>query len=332
MKAPGWWWSPRPTLAATALAPLGAAYGALTAARMGRRSTRVNVPVVCVGNLVVGGAGKTPTAIALAALLRSMGATPAFLSRGYGRDAARGAAVIPVDPARHAAADVGDEPLLLAMEAPTFVATDRVAAARAAIAAGADVLVLDDGLQSPALGKDWTVAVVDGGAGIGNGLCLPAGPLRAPVERQWPSVSLVCIVGEGAAGDRLDIRARDAGKPVARARMTLDPAIVAELRGRRLLAFAGIGRPEKFFDSLRAAGLDVVGARAFPDHHRFDAADRDALVRAAIESGATLVTTSKDRVRLPKDFPVHAMPGRLDFGETGGIVAALMALRAVSRP
>ena len=178
MIAPRFWARERPGLAARALAPLGALYGLATARRMARPGTRVDAPVICVGNYVVGGAGKTPTAIAVARLLQNAGERVAFLSRGYG--GAPRAAPTRVDPHLHGALAVGDEPLLLARVAPCWVGADRVAAAREAIADGASVLVLDDGLQNPALVKDYAIAVIDGEAGFGNGLCFPAGPLRAP--------------------------------------------------------------------------------------------------------------------------------------------------------
>lgn len=306
MRAPAFWWRPRPGLAARALAPAGAAYGAVAGRRMGMAGTRVGVPVICVGNFTVGGAGKTPTAIEIARHLVAAGHEPAFVSRGYG-GAAR-SAPLRVDPARHAAAEVGDEPLLLARIAPCFVGADRLAAARAAAAAGASAVLMDDGLQNPALAKDLRVAVVDGAVGIGNGLCLPAGPLRAPMDRQWGGVDLVLVVGPGDAGDAVAAEAALRRFPVLRATVEPDARAVGALSGRRLFAFTGIGRPEKFFDTLAGAGLDVVGRRAFPDHHAFTAAERDALLRDAAAAGAVLVTTEKDRVRLPADAPFGAPP------------------------
>ncbi len=327
MRAPDWWWQPRPTVTAWLLAPLGAGYGALTAARMARSGVRLGVPVICVGNLVAGGAGKTPTALAIAVLLQKSGARPAFLSRGYGGTSGR--AVLRVDPALHRAAQAGDEPLLLAAAAPTFVGADRRLAAQAAVAAGADVLIMDDGLQNPSLAKAFALAVIDGRTGLGNGLCLPAGPLRAPPPRQWPFLSAVCVIGDGPAGAQAAALATAAGKPVLTARLAPDPAVIDALRGRRLLAFAGIGRPSKFTDTLREEGLDVVGLRAFPDHHPFSAADRDGLQRDAAAAGALLVTTAKDRVRLPPDFPAQAVPVGLVFDRPADLRAALSAaLRA----
>ena len=319
MRAPGFWWTPRPGLAAHLLAPAGAVYGAATALRMHRRGAPAGVPVYCVGNLIAGGAGKTPTAIALAGLLAEAGRHPAILSRGYG-GAGRATPTL-VDPARHDAAEVGDEPLLLARHAPTVVCADRGAAARLAIAGGADCLVLDDGLQNPALVKDWSLVVADGASGIGNGLCLPAGPLRAPTGLQWPAVSMLCVIGEGTAGDRLIRRAVLAGVPVTHATLRPDAAVLARWRGRRLYAFAGLGRPQKFFATLGDAGLNVAGTQAFADHHRFTVDDLAALRQAA--AGALLVTTTKDKVRLPQTFPAEALPVDLAFAEPDRIRAAL---------
>lgn len=327
MKAPAFWWTPEPTLAATLLTPAGFVYGALTAARMGRAGAPAGVPVLCVGNLVAGGAGKTPTALALGRLLQERGRRPAFLSRGYGRaKSAPSKAVLAVD-ATHTADIAGDEPLLLAQVAPTFVAADRRLAAREAVAHGADMLILDDGLQNPVLSKDWTLAVADGASGLGNGKCLPAGPLRAPVARQWPFVSMLCVIGEGEPGRLLARMAADAGVPTVAARLDADADVLAGLRGHRLLAFAGIGRPEKFYAMLRDAGLDLAATRSFPDHHRFRASDLQGLTREAFRLGARLVTTAKDRVRLPESFPAQAIPVRLSFDQPAAITDALVRLR-----
>ncbi len=313
MKAPDFWSRPRPGPAARLLAPLGAVYGAVAARRMARPGARVGVPVVCVGNFTVGGAGKTPTAIEIAGQLVAAGHEPAFVSRGYGGAGAGTPAR--VDPARDSAAEVGDEPLLLARSAPCFVGADRLAAARAAVAAGATIVLMDDGLQNPSVAKDLRIAVVDGAVGIGNGLCLPAGPLRAPMARQWGSVDLLVVLGRGESGDAVAAEAGLRRLPALRAAVEPDARALRALAGRRLFAFAGIGRPDKFFDTLAEAGLDVVGRRPFPDHHPFTAAERDALLAGAAAAGAVLVTTEKDRARLPADFPVETLPIRLGFDD-----------------
>ena len=328
MRAPAFWWREGAGGAATLLKPVGALYGAVTARRMARAGERAAVPVVCVGNLVAGGAGKTPAAIAVATILRHLGHSPAFLSRGHGRNraAARDDSVLRVEPGRDDARSCGDEPLLLAAVAPTYVAVDRREAAQAAITGGATILVMDDGLQNPALVKDFTLAVADGVVGVGNGLCVPAGPLRAPVARQWPFVSMLCVVGEGAAGERLSAGATKAGLPMCAARVEPDKAVVAALSGQCLYAFAGIGRPEKFYTTLKDEGLAVVGQQDFPDHHAFTAVDLENLRHRAEQAGALLVTTAKDMVKLPPDFPAVAVPIMLVLDDAEALTARLAAL------
>ncbi|WP_430912512.1 tetraacyldisaccharide 4'-kinase [Methylobacterium sp. sgz302541] len=325
MRPPRFWAATPAHPLARLLSPLGAAYGGRAAARMERPGARAALPVVCLGNFTLGGAGKTPAALAVAALLRDLGRKPAFLSRGYGGRIAGPAAV---DPAAHGAGDVGDEPLLLAACAPTVVSRDRAAGARLCAALGADVVVMDDGLQNPGLAKDLALAVVDAEAGIGNGLPFPAGPLRAPLARQWPHVGGLLLVGEGAAGETLAEEAGRRGLPVHRARLL--PG-AHDLGGRRLLAFAGIGRPEKFFATLRGIGADLAETRAFPDHHAYRPHDLAALAEAADRLGAELVTTQKDAVRLAPDFAarVRTLPVALRFADEAAMRAALAAAVAL---
>ena len=329
MIAPGFWARRPPGLTARALRPLGALYGLATARRMARPGARVDAAVVCVGNFVLGGAGKTPTAIAVARMLQGAGERVAFLSRGYG-GAAR-AEPIEVDAAIHDAESVGDEPLLLARVAPCFVGADRVAAARLAIARGASVLALDDGLQNPSLAKDFSFAVIDGEAGFGNGLCFPAGPLRAPPERQLPFVSAEVVIGGGAdALAALSAPAPD--KPIFRAALELDALVGATLVGLPVLAFAGIARPEKFFATLEAIGARVAVKRRFADHHAYGAREIVALIAEADARGLTPVTTEKDHVRLAPGYrrAILALPVTLRF-QTPKIVAALLSEALAAR-
>ncbi|ATQ70463.1 tetraacyldisaccharide 4'-kinase [Methylosinus trichosporium] len=297
MRAPGFWRRGFPSPLARALAPLGAVYGAAAGARLARPAPRAELPVIVVGGLTLGGDGKTPTALALAALLRELGEAPAFSTRGYG--GAAGRPPFRVDPERHTAAEAGDEALLLARSAPTFAGVDRLAAARVAQAAGASVLILDDGLHSRRIDADLALVVVDAGHGAGNGLCPPAGPLRAPLLRQLAIVDAVVVIGAGAAGDAIAALARSSGKPVFRAAVRPDPEAARRLAGAPVLAFAGIARPEKFFATLEETGARLVGRRAFPDHHRFSRRDLFALDRQARTLGARLVTTEKDAARCP---------------------------------
>jgi tetraacyldisaccharide 4'-kinase len=240
MREPPFWWRAA-GIEASLLAPAAAIYSAVAARRLKRDGYRAGVPVLCIGNPTVGGAGKTPTALLVASMLAAAGERPVFLSRGYG-GCQHGPQL--VDPERDRAADVGDEPLLLAREAPTVVARDRVAGAKTAVAAGASVIVMDDGFQNPSLAKDFSVLVVDGRRGIGNGKVFPAGPLRARLDDQLAradALILVGTVGEAAAPVVAAAAARK--HPVFRARLAPDRDAIAALAGKRVLAFAGIGDP-----------------------------------------------------------------------------------------
>jgi tetraacyldisaccharide 4'-kinase len=296
MRAPAFWWRPQPTLEANLLCPLARLYGAIAARRL-RQSPAgdAGVPVVCVGNFTVGGSGKTPAALAIAGLLAAAGETPFFLTRGY---RGRLAGPVRVDAAAHRANDVGDEPLLLARACPTIVARDRRAGARLAVQEGASIVIMDDGLQNPSLRKDVAFAVVDAATGLGNGLCLPAGPLRAPLAAQWPHVDALILVGPGAAEAPLVEEAASRNKPVFRGRLEADKIAAASLGGRRLLAFAGIGFPEKFFATLEECGAIVVRRKRFSDHHPYSSEEIRALVAEAEAEGLAAITTEKDFARI----------------------------------
>lgn len=289
MRTPAHWYRP-PGPLAWALRPLGVLYGLAGRWRQRRAvPVRATVPVVCIGNLVAGGAGKTPVAIAIAEALAARGLSPAFLTRGHG---GRLSGPHRVDPRTDTAADVGDEPLLLARTAPCLVARDRAAGAAALTGAGA--IVMDDGHQNPALIKDLALVVVDGAVGFGNGFLVPAGPLRERVADGLARADALVILGE----DRTGAAALAGSLPVLHAR--LEPDADAEaLRGRRVLAFAGIGRPDKFFDTVRAVGADIAGTLAFPDHHPYDETEIAGLIARAESLGALPLTTAKDAVRLP---------------------------------
>jgi len=271
------------------LAPLGCLYDVAGAARRTwTRPYRAPVPVICVGNLVAGGTGKTPIVADLARRLTARGIAVHILSRGYG-------GILPgpvqVDPARHDAAAVGDEPLMLARGAPTWVARDRTAGARAAAAAGAQAIVMDDGLQNPTLAKDLTLVVFDGGYGFGNRRVMPAGPLREGIARG---------LARADAAVMLSVDQTDAATLLgAISTLQAEPLIpTAEFAGRAFVLFAGIGRPQKFFDHFAKTGARVVAARGFADHHPYSEAELKALADTAQKAGATLMTTEKDWVRL----------------------------------
>lgn len=321
MRAPSFWWRPQPSALARLLQPVSRLYGSIAARRLSQAGERAAVPVICIGNFTAGGAGKTPTALKVAALLAQAGERPAFLTRGYG-----GRLPGPLIVADHDAAEVGDEPLLLARSAPTIVSRDRPAGARLAVErTGAGIIVMDDGFQNPSLAKDLSLIVVDGATGFGNGLALPAGPLRAPLAAQWPHAHALLVIGAGAPGERAASEARRLAKPVFTARLEPDAASAASLRGRKVLAFAGIGRPEKFFETLRALGADVRATRAYPDHAPYAPDEITALKAQAADAGLALATTEKDAVRLgPLAEGMAVLPVRLALDDEAGFRALLM--------
>ncbi len=286
MRAPEFW--QRGGLWPCLLAPAASVYAAVTAQRVAQPGWRAPVPVICCGNATAGGAGKTTLALDLGA--RLAGRRVGFLTRGHG---GRVRGVHRVDPSRDTAALVGDEALLLAACAPTWVAADRAAGARAAVAAGAGVLVMDDGLQNPGLARDFSFLVIDGGTGFGNGRVIPAGPLREPVDAAAARCAAAVLIGADCSGA---VAALPPGLPVLRAR--LEQQGMADLAGRRVFAFAGIGIPDKFFAGLRAAGAELVGTASFPDHHPYTEAEITRVLACAAAAGGLPVTTPKDEVRL----------------------------------
>ncbi|MEK9647157.1 MAG: tetraacyldisaccharide 4'-kinase [Alphaproteobacteria bacterium] len=316
MRAPDFW--RHDGLASLLLLPASAAWRMAAACRASRPPESVGIPVVCVGNVVSGGAGKTPAAMAVAAGLAGSGRNPHFLTRGYG-GSERGP--VAVETLHHTAAEVGDEALLLAAHCPTWVARDRVAGAHAAAAAGADVVVMDDGFQNPSLKKNLSFLVIDGGFGLGNGRTMPAGPLREPFKAALARADAVILLGE----DRTGIEARIAGRlPVVAGRYvpTLD---AEEIAGKRVVAFAGIGRPEKFFETLVGMGCQIAAAESFADHYRFTEDDVMRLIERAAAEDAVAVTTEKDFVRLPsaaRDM-VKTVPIRIEWRDEGALEAVL---------
>ncbi|MGJ4952370.1 tetraacyldisaccharide 4'-kinase [Bradyrhizobium sp. HKCCYLS20291] len=321
MREPAFWHRPL-SWQSRLLSPLSMLYGAVAARRMAQGGIGAGVPVICVGNFHVGGAGKTPTVLALTALLREQGERPVVLSRGYG---GRLPGPVLVDPAAHAAADVGDEPLMMAAHVPVVVSRARADGVGLAKAQGASLILMDDGFQNPSITKDLALIVIDGARGLGNEQVFPAGPLRAPLPPQLARTDALIIVGSGDAGDAVAARVGDAGKPVFRARLQPDAQAVAALAGRPLLAFAGIGDPQRFFRTLRASGLEVKAERAFPDHHPFSNDEIAALAAQAAREGLTLVTTEKDLARLRRapsgrhEAAVSAFPVTLQFDDVAAL-------------
>ena len=327
MRDPAFWWVER-SAAATLLAPAGASYGAIAAWRMAQPGRRAPVPVICVGNFTLGGAGKTPTAVALARILLAAGHHPFFLSRGYG-----GRVTGPVRVANQPADEIGDEPLLLGRVAPTVVARHRPAGVLMAVEGGADAVIMDDGLQNPSVAKELAIAIVDGRRGVGNGRIFPAGPLRAPLKVQLDHVDAVLLVGSaGRSAERAVDAAQKRGVPVFHGELRPAADAVRALAGQPVLAFAGIADPEKFFATLEAYGIQAAIRKPFPDHHRYRADEATALVARAKRDGLALVTTEKDMVRMrgdPAAFDLMrqttVLPVTLTFTDTVAVEALLQA-------
>lgn len=317
MRPPGFWatggWPAAALTPASWLWRLGAGLRKVTT-----RAYRPGVPLICVGNATAGGAGKTPTVLAVAGELSARGRRAGLLSRGHGGTLE---GPVRVDPDRHTSAEVGDEPLLLAAAAPTVIARDRAAGARLLEEIGVDVIVMDDGLQNPSLRPTLSLLVVDGGAGIGNGRVMPAGPLREPWDAALEKSAAIVLIGEDATGIAARVGDR---RPVLRAVLEPAPAALA-LRDRRVLGFAGIGRPDKFRATLADIGAEVIGFTAFDDHHPYRPLEVMELVERAVAEDATPVTTTKDAVRLPPEARamVTVVPVSLSWCDPAAVSALL---------
>jgi len=333
MRAPRFWFaSPdRPGIQARLLAPLGWLYAAGTARRLWQKGYVPRVPVICIGNLVAGGAGKTPTTLAMAERLAAKGLAVHVVSRGFGGSLA---GPVQVDPVRHSAAEVGDEPLVLAALVPVWVARNRAAGVRAAEVAGASVILLDDGFQNPSVSAAMSIVVVDAARGFGNGRCIPAGPLREPVPVGLARADLVLAVGDAPAQDRFAaLWGRQIAVPIVHAEL-LPLQTGMDWQASPVLAFAGIADPERFFATLRGLGARVLRSEALSDHAPLSDALLRRLEAEADALGAQLVTTEKDAARLPPAWrsKVLTLVVRLQLADWGTVDAALTRLGIPTGP
>ena len=298
LKSPKFW-QKKNTFLGKVLSPLGRIYAwGLRRKLKKTKPYRSKIPVVCIGNLVMGGVGKTPLAVSVAEYFKMNGMRPVFLTRGYGG----GLSNVLVDLDKHTAKDTGDEALLLARIAPTIVDADRARGAKTAEKIGTDVVIMDDGFQNPQLVKDLSFAVFDGRYGFGNGKVFPAGPLREPVEDGLQRADAFIVVGKDKAGIKEWIDKRFMSLPFIGTHIEQDVAKIAQLSGKKVFAFAGIGYPDKFFDMLRDYGCDVVETQAFSDHYPYTDEDMTDLIARADKLEAVLVTTAKDGVRIAPRF------------------------------
>jgi tetraacyldisaccharide 4'-kinase len=327
LDTPFWWYRKRGVLASM-LAPLGTLYGRMAEKRFAKTAPyRSKLPVICIGTVTAGGGGKTPTAIALAKGLKNLGETPVFLTRGYGGKAAGPILV----EAKMPATEIGDEPLLLTEHAPVVVAADRAAGAKFIEGSdlGATVIVMDDGFQNNQLAKDLALIVVDAGAGIGNGLVMPAGPLRGHLPAQLGRADALLVIGDGDKAEPLAKHFAAQGKPVLKA--NLKPRGDTRWLGvLPVIGFAGIANPGKFYKTLAENGARLKDTCSFPDHHNFSEKEAAGLLRAAEDKKAMLVTTEKDWVRLPDGdgtsrgelrFRSRPLPVAIEFGDPEAVKA-----------
>ncbi len=321
--SPGW--------QAFVLAPLATLYAAATAARVAKKASfNANIPVICVGNLNIGGTGKTPTVIALAERLLARGIAVHIVSRGYGGNLK---GPVRVKETIHSAVDVGDEPLLLAAFAPTWVARDRATGIQAAQTAGAEVILMDDGFQNPSVHKDLNIVVVDANHGFGNGRVLPAGPLREPVKVGLVRADILLSIGDRSQQQRFtQTWGESADCPQCKGQL-IPLAMGMDWKGLDVLAFAGIGHPQKFFATLKGLGARILRGEALDDHQPLTEALMLRLERDADALNAQLVTTEKDAVRLPRSFrtKVLTLPVRLQLEDWSLIDAELMRLKLTKK-
>ena len=334
MREPAFWYRP-PSLMSRLLSPFSAIYGAATAWRMGLPGRSAGIPVICIGNYHVGGAGKTPATIKLAEILRASGETPFAVCRGYG---GRLRGPVRVEPGVHSALDIGDEPLMMSSRLPVVVSRDRVAGAALAKSEGASVVLLDDGFQNPSLMKDLSFVVIDATRGVGNGQVFPAGPLRAPLLAQIARTDALILVGEGTGANGIVENLKKNDIPILPARLKADQKSVSALRDQRVMAFAGIGDPSRFFSTLRVNGANVVEERRFADHHAFSPAEIERLRANAVAKSLKLITTEKDMARIRSDArlaqyanDIGTLPVTMEFTDEESVRCLVTEVLAAAR-
>ncbi|ENN94244.1 tetraacyldisaccharide 4'-kinase [Bartonella bovis] len=292
IKAPYFWWNNKSILRFL-FTPIAKVYGYFSRHRMKRRPSVIDLPVLCIGNFTLGGAGKTPVVIAFAKVAKELGFIPGIVSRGYG---GRAKGVHLINEKYDNAHDVGDEPLLLARYALVAVSSDRYAAAQRLKEEGCDLILMDDGFQSRHLYMDYALLVVDAMRGFGNGSVFPAGPLRAPLETQFSFMDSVLIIGDTASHNDVAFLVTGSGKSLHYARFK--PVVADEVTGKSFLAFAGIGNPDKFFKSIKEMSGHVMQTHSYPDHYFFTSTDLKNLVQKARIHNLWLATTAKDYTRI----------------------------------
>ena len=303
MRTPSFW--SHKNFISTLLSPLGFLYAAATAYRIKfGHSSKVGRPVICIGNLTAGGTGKTPVAISMAKLLQEKGKNPFFVSRGYGGKLKD----LLVDNHKHTAEEVGDEPLLLSQQAPVVINSDRYLAAQKALKSGAEIIIMDDGFQNPGLYKDLSFLVFDGGFGYGNGLAVPAGPLRENLKSGLKRAQAVIIIGE----DKHNLSSEFNKLPIFKGKIK---AVEPNVGNKNIIAFAGIGRPEKFYDSLKELDFNLVETINFRDHHQYSVSELQKIITRAQDKGTLIFTTSKDFVKIPPQMQkyFHVLEIEIDW-------------------